>query len=109
MKIIPKQNALSFVQKISDSVWIIKRLDIRTRVVTDIIPTLQASEDYVWTPQGTLLMGKDSKLYEYNPAKTKQWREVADFATFGITGFYRLALSPQADKIAVVVYTGKKP
>ncbi len=74
-----------------------------------ICPALAGSEDFVWTSRKTLLMAKDSKLFEYDFSPGTTWKEVADFAQFGIKGFYRIALDSKNNRMAVVTYKGERP
>ncbi|HEX8853856.1 MAG TPA: hypothetical protein VF754_10235, partial [Pyrinomonadaceae bacterium] len=101
---VPRQQRISFVHKSSDTEWLIKTYDLRTRQTQTLFKTLPASEDYAWTPQGSVLMAKDSKLFQLTPARGGgDWREVADFAAQGITRITRIAVSPQGDRVAFVV------
>jgi WD40 repeat protein len=99
---IPKREAISFVHKISEQEWLIKQLELKTHAVKTLVKTLDGSEDYAWTPQGILLMGKDSKLYQYDPKKNRDWQEITDFASAGLKNITRLAVSPKGDRLAVV-------
>lgn len=105
---IPEKNSISFVQKDSGQ-WKIKELDLKTNGVSTIINTLEGSEDYVWTPDGVLLMGKDNKLYRFEPNLDTEWEQIADFSSLKIQGFYRLAISEDGSMLAIVVYKDKKP
>ncbi|MCI0693283.1 hypothetical protein L0337_14920 [candidate division KSB1 bacterium] len=98
----PKQEAISFVHKVGENEWLIKRLDLKMRTITALVKTLPGSEDYAWTPQGILLMGQDSKLFQCDPRKNGEWQEIADFADAGLKGITRLAVSPKGEKLAVV-------
>ncbi|HKG22808.1 MAG TPA: hypothetical protein VKC34_12985, partial [Blastocatellia bacterium] len=100
---------VSFVQKESEQDWVIKQLDVKTRKIAPIAKTLPGSEDYAWTPGGSLLMAKESKLYEWRPGRDTAWREVADFSARGIHGITRLAVSPSGDRLALVAGSGAKP
>lgn len=103
LHLIPGRRAFSFVHKVSDAEWLIKSFDLRTRAVTTVAPTLPASEDYVWTPDGrALLMAKGSKLFMRRVSDDADWREVADFSSDGLKEITRLALSPRADRLALV-------
>ena len=55
-------------------------------------------------------MGSKGKLYTYDTTHGSKgkWNEVADF-TKTIGNFYRLAVSPFGDKVAIVSYIGAKP
>ncbi len=102
--ILGKPNTLQIidVHKISDQEWIIKAFDLETRTITPLIKTLAGVEDYAWTPSGVLLMAKDSKLFAWNPAADKDWREIADFSQAGLKGITRIAVSPKENRIALV-------
>ncbi|MEL7003232.1 MAG: hypothetical protein AAFN93_10930, partial [Bacteroidota bacterium] len=69
---IPDTELISYVSKIGDD-WIIKSLDPVSGESKSITNTLKKSEDLTWTKDGTILMGKDEKLYQYNPEKNNNW------------------------------------
>lgn len=99
---IPKQAAVSFIRKVSATVWNVERLDIKTLQTSPIIQTIAGSEDCVWTPSGTLLMAGGSKLYKFNPANDTTWQEIANFNILGIKQITRLAVSKDGKKVAFV-------
>jgi hypothetical protein len=107
LHLIPRRNAFSFVHKISPDEWLIKAFDLKTKRSTMLARTLPASEDLAWTPDGTILMAQDAKLYRLDPAApTPRWQLVADFSAAGLKKITRLALSPKADRLALVAQTG---
>ena len=107
---IPRQNnKVSFVRKLAAEEWMIQAFDLKRRVVTPLIKTLPGSEDLAWTPQGILLMAKDSKLFKWSPSKDAGWQELEDFSSAGLKGITRLAVSPKGDRIAVVAQREIKP
>src|ERR1017187_10333690 len=106
---IPDKNAISFVEKDSIKGWKIMELDLRTNGISTIINTLPESEDYVWTPDGVLLMGKSNRLYRFEPGVDTDWEQIADFTSLGIKDFYRLAISRDGGMLAIVTYKNKKP
>jgi hypothetical protein len=99
---IPQRQAISFVHKVSENEWLIKQLDLKTRAITSLAKTLLGSEDYAWTPQGMLLMGKETKLYQNDLKTDAEWQEVADFSKAGLKTITRLTLSPTGERLAVV-------
>ncbi|NIR45476.1 MAG: hypothetical protein GWN99_13800 [Gemmatimonadetes bacterium] len=104
---IPGRHAVSFVQKTAEEDegdWLIKALDLDTRSVSAIAPTLPGREDYVWLPDGSILMGDDSELHRWTAARG--WELVADLSGSGVRGITRLAVSPAAERIAVVAERG---
>ncbi|HZH29395.1 MAG TPA: hypothetical protein VEY11_01265 [Pyrinomonadaceae bacterium] len=103
LHLIPRRAAFSFVHKISPDQWFIKSFDLKTKRSAVIARTLPASEDLAWTPAGTLLSAQDSKLYQLDPAQpSADWQLVADFSAAGLKKITRLALSPKADRLALV-------
>ena len=56
-----------------------------------------------WTPNKTMVMGKENKLYKLKPGVDKNWVEFASLKAFNLSGISRLAISPLGDKIVVVV------
>jgi hypothetical protein len=97
---IPGQRAISFVHKVTDDEWWIKRLDLASRKASPIVRTLPSSEDYAWTPDGSLIMGKDGTLYKHTPDRDQDWQEVGELV--GVKGITRIAVSPNGDVLALV-------
>jgi len=106
---IPEKNSISFVDKDSVNGWKIMELNLRNNAISTIVNTLKGSEDYVWTPDGVLLMGKENKLYRFEPEIDAEWEQIADFSSLGIKDFYRLAISKDGGMLAIVTYKNKKP
>lgn len=103
---IPGQRAVSFVHKTTEKEWWIKRLDLTSRKASPIVKTLPGSEDYAWTPDGTLIMGKEGKLYSYRPERDQDWQEVKELT--GVEGITRITVSPKGDALALVGIRGEK-
>lgn len=97
---VPAEQAVSFVHKVSDSVWVIKRYEAVTGKIESIVPTLRGSEDYCWLSDKSLLMGRGSKLYRWTGSDG--WHEVADLASYGMNSITRLASNRQGTHIAIV-------
>jgi len=107
LHLVPRRAAFSFVHKISPGEWLIKVFDLKTKRSSTLARTLPGSEDLAWTPGGTILMAQDSKLYQLDPAApSPDWQLVADFSAAGLKKITRLALSPKADRLALVAQTG---
>ncbi|MGH2568555.1 MAG: hypothetical protein ACRDGA_09465, partial [Bacteroidota bacterium] len=83
---IPGRQSVSFVHKVSQGEWWIKELDVVTRAVMSIVRTLEGSEDYAWTPDGTIIMGQGSKLFCFAPGRSNEWTEIADFSSLNVKG-----------------------
>jgi hypothetical protein len=101
---IPDQNAMSFVHKISESEWIIKRWDVASSEITTIIKTLSGREDLCWTPDGRIIMSDGMKIYSIDPFKEKEWSEIViKSGSDLLKGTTRLAIDRKGKKLALVV------
>lgn len=86
-----------------------RKKDVVNALLTETLPN---EEDYCFTQDGSILMGHEGILYiKKNPFKNPKatWDELIDLKTFGIEKFYRIAISVDNTKLAVVAYKGKKP
>jgi Tol biopolymer transport system component len=98
---IPKSNAMSFVQKILEKEWLIKKVETNGTITT-IKSTLPGREDSTWTPDGKILMSDGKSLFYYWLGKTEMWTQIS---LPGVEGksITRLAVSSKGDKLAIVV------
>ena len=99
---IPGKNALSFIHKRTPTDWEINQLDLTTYLTTRIAPALNGSEDFVWTPDGLLLMCQGAGLYQFNPTSDLRWTQLADFSSLGIRQLTRLAIDREGKRLALV-------
>ena len=99
---VPSENAISFVHKISGSEWWINKINLDNHFVSRLIKTLEGSEDYVWTPDGSILMAKDSVVYIWNPSNGKMWIKIKTFEEESLQNIKRLALSSRSDYLLLV-------
>lgn len=97
---IPNENAISYVSKKKDQ-WEILRYDVKNGEITKIADCLPGVEDLCWTPNGRILMGKESILYTFS--SEKEWVEIADLSKFGLQGISRLSVNPGGRLLALVV------
>jgi hypothetical protein len=84
----------------SDSIKIYNPGNQSTRT---IIHTINNSQDYTLSSDGLIYMGHGSKLYRASANPGSQWQEIFDLEEFGRQEITRLAISPNNDKIAIVV------
>jgi Tol biopolymer transport system component len=98
---IPKTSAMSFVHKVSDSEWVIKKINADGSMET-ITTTLQGREDLTWTPDGKIIMSDGKKLFYYQPGQAGGWQEI-EMPTMPDKAITRLAVNPKGDKIAIVI------
>lgn len=85
-----------------------KKINVQNPLLTETLPQ---EEDYCFTQEGHILMGHNGILYiKKNPFKNTQatWDEVMDMRLFGIKKFYRIAISVDNTKLAMVVYKDEK-
>ncbi len=68
-----------------------------------IADALQGSQDMAWTPDGTILMGKEDKLFMLKPGIDTTWVEFTSLKYFNLSHITRIAVSPLGNKIAIVV------
>jgi len=100
---IPGERAFSFVHKVSDKDWLIKKVDLGTMKISTITSTQPGHEDIAWV--GDMLLTSDGeKIFVMKPGKEAAWREVTIKSGKEILkGVTRLAVSQKGDKLAVVV------
>ena len=109
---------MSFVRKTDQDNWWIDVYDIDTGEFTRLLSTLPTREDYAWTPNGAILMGDGSKLFQVLSARSRldgvsigvdaslgprlQWTEIADLSDAGIGDITRLAVNNSGTLLAIV-------
>lgn len=106
---VPGTSNLSYVQKGSDGVNTLMVFDMSTEERNPHCTLPQGVEDFCWGPDGRIWCSDQGKLFSYNSKKEGAiWEMVADLNEK--TGsFYRLAMNPAGDKMAIVSYKGDKP
>ena len=101
---IPGQQAMSFVQKVSEKEGLIKRLDLITGVITTITSTLQGQDHLAWLQNNILLTGNGTKLFSFQISFDKEWQLVIIEGDVSVVkGISRLATNTGNTKLAVVV------
>ncbi len=104
LHLIPGERAISFIHKLSATDWKIKKLDTETMKITALASTLPGREDIAWTPDGRIISSDGSKIYILNPGKENTWKEIPLLAGGELLkGVTRLAISPEGDRLAVVI------
>ena len=101
---VPGENAFSFVHKITDTKWFIKKYNPRKGVISVISVTPANQEDMCWTPDGKIFFSDGDKIVWMDPKKDKTWKTV--LVTSGaelLKGVTRLVVSPDGKKIAAVI------
>lgn len=101
---IPGQQAMSFVQKVSEKEGLINRLDLITGVITTITSTLQGQDHIAWLQNNILLTGNGTKLFSFQIGIDKEWQLVIIEGDVSVVkGISRLATNTGNTKLAVVV------
>lgn len=103
---IPGRNAVTFLQTVKDSASWITEYDLRAKQTRRLAIPPKGADYHVWTPDGTLLVAIDSKLYMLTD---DGWGAVADFSSMGVKGITRLAMSPRGDWLAFVAEDKPSP
>jgi len=65
------------------------------------LPIEDIRNDLVILKDGSLLMGKGSRLYQFHPRKNNQWEEVAELKNLGISRISRMAVSGDGKLVLV--------
>ena len=101
---IPGQNAMSFVQKVSEKLSKIKKFDMSTGIISDIISTLPGQDHFTWLQDDMLLMSDGNKLFVCHDKLDSIWQPVIIKGdTVMLKGITRLATNTDNTKLAVVV------
>lgn len=106
---IPAQNAMSFVQKISDGQFVIKKFDLNSGVINSIIPALPGQDQLCWLQNSTILMSDGSKIFYYHEdafteLKDRKWQPaIIEGDASMLKGVTRLATNSDNTKLAIVV------
>lgn len=108
IKKIPGQTKFSYITKTNDSTWVLNEAHFYQAVyetgdVAEITKIPTVSEDYAWSPDGSkIYMARNSAIYYFNYTGDKQWHLYADLSNYGIKKIYRLAISPDFEKMTFV-------
>jgi len=100
---VPGETAISFIHKISEKEWIIKKFNTTTHEISTIATTLPGNEDMCWTPDGKILMSGDSKIYWIDPKTDVVWKEVKIDSPTPFKGISRIAVNASGNKLAAVI------
>jgi hypothetical protein len=99
---VPGRHAVSFVHQPSQEDSWIKLLDLETMQIESLARTVPGNEFHAWMPGGMLITASGSKLYVRTILTDPEWAEIADLEDAGSADITRIAVSPGADRIAIV-------
>ena len=101
---VPGENAFSFVHKITESKWFIKKYNPRKSVISVIAATPPNREDMCWSSEGKIFFSDGNKIVWMDPKKDKTWKDVqVSSGAELLKGVTRLAVSADGKKIAIVI------
>ncbi len=100
---VPGRRELAFLDKSVPDAWLIKYMDLDTMQVTRAVPALDMREDFAFAADGSMLVGRDSKVYRNRPG-TDSWEVLADWDGSLPGSITRIALSPTGRHMAFVVW-----
>jgi hypothetical protein len=106
---IPGTNNLSYVKKNAKGGHQLMKFEMETQDRFPITLLPEGVEDYCWGPENRIYCAVDGILKYIDTSDEKnQWTTIADFTK--ITGnFYRMAMSKEGNRLAIVTYKGAKP
>ncbi len=96
---IPGARAVSFTRTDSAGRHQLRRLDLDTREVTTLLPTLPGRTVHAWADPGVVLMAKGSAVYAAWPAGAPAWHRVAGFGAPDLQDLAAYAVSPDGSKL----------
>lgn len=99
--IIPGTNHFSFVHRQANGETWIKELDPNTLAIRPLVAIKGANLNYGWTPGGKIIRVENDNLMWWS-AESQKWQTITDLKQHGLTGVTRVAVSPDASKLAVV-------
>ena len=106
MKINPKNKELYFIDKNDSTHWFLSSYNFKSKKVKKVIETLPGSEDFAFFSDGILICGFKGGVFEL---RGKSWLAIGKPIISMENDFYRIAISPDDQYIAVVSFKGKKP
>ena len=100
LRLMPNQEAVSFVSK-AEAPWMIRKWSPSNGSIENVAPVLEGSEDYAWSTDGQLFMGRESTLYRYSSSE-HEWTVLVDLSSRGVAGITRLDVSGDGRRFLVV-------
>lgn len=99
--VVPGTNHFSFVHRqTNEEVWI-KVFDPETRAIRPLTPIVGSNANYTWVPDGSILQIEGTNVYRWREG-SEGWEDISDLSDHGMASAYRIAVSPDGQRIAVV-------
>lgn len=74
-----------------------------------LVETFEDSEDICPNPSGEIMTSFQASVFSFLPGSDTEWQYWSSTAGHRVLRFYRMAISPDGKKLAVVTYQGNKP
>jgi len=100
VKRVPGTNRVTFVQK-AGAQWYIDELNLATKVVQRLTPTLPGAEEYAWVDSTTMIAGTGITLHSWTRGAST-WTQSADFSFAPLTKVSRVTVDPTGTWLAFV-------
>jgi hypothetical protein len=101
---VPGENAFSFIHKLTESKWFVKKYNPRKSIISVITATPANQEDMCWSPDGKIFFSDSNKIVWMDQKKDKTWKAVqVNSGGELLKGISRLAISGDGKKLAVVI------
>ena len=98
----PGKRLVSVTQTVAEgTAWIVE-VDPATGGVTPLVKTVPGSQDYAWTPDGSILMAGGATVYRFRPGTDSAFVPVGELKGPGVQKIGRLAVSTKGDWLAIV-------
>ena len=100
VKRVPGTSRVTFIQK-AGAQWYIDELDLATRAVTRLVPTLPTQEEYAWVDSTTLVAASGTTLRTWKRGQP-DWTLAADLTYAPLTNISRVTIDPTGNWLAFV-------
>jgi len=99
---IPGAHAVSYVRFDSAGRHELRRLDLRTRRITSLGPTLVGRTAHVWLPDGrTVVMAKGDAIFARRAGRDTVWRQIARFADPALRHATAYVMHPRGTRLVL--------
>ena len=100
VKRVPGTSRVSFIQK-TGTQWFVDELDLATKVVTRLAPTLATQEEYDWVDSSTIVAASGTTLQTWTRGR-QGWTTAVDLAFAPLTNISRVTIDPTGTWLAFV-------
>jgi hypothetical protein len=81
---------------------VIKKIDLRTNKIEEIVPLPSGNDLFGLTPDGSLITAVKTEIFRFRPGRDQEWTKIGDFSGLGIKSITRITVSRQGDRLAFV-------